>query len=115
MSPAGARLRTATALAAALLAAVTAPAAADGSLITVLDNSHADSILEVDRSGNVQQGSGTAGSDHEGSAVDMVEALVGAQRTGGHDGDRGHGAGPGSGAAGHDAGPGSGAGHDAGP
>ncbi|MGW3851282.1 hypothetical protein [Streptomyces fagopyri] len=63
-----------------LLSAGAAPAAAGDSLITVLDNSHADSILEVDRAADVQQGSGTAGSDHEGSAVDMVEAPVAAHR-----------------------------------
>ncbi|MGW0870512.1 hypothetical protein ACWD3Z_08425 [Streptomyces sp. NPDC002740] len=79
MSLVAPRLRTATILAAALLAAFAAPAVAEGSLITVIDNSHADSILEVDRAANVQQGSsGTAGSDHDGSAVDMMEALVGA-------------------------------------
>ncbi|MFH9551548.1 hypothetical protein OHS71_10235 [Streptomyces sp. NBC_00377] len=78
MSPVPRRLRAATVLAAALLGAATAPAVAEGSLITVVDNSHADSILEVDRAANVQQGSsGTAGSDHDGSAVDMMEALVG--------------------------------------
>lgn len=80
MSPAPPRLRTAVALTAALLGAAAAPAAATESFITVIDNSQADSILEIDRSGNVQQGSsGTAGSDHDGSAVDMMEALVGAQ------------------------------------
>jgi len=79
VSPVAPRLRTATVLAAALLGAATAPAVAEGSLITVIDNSRADSILEVDRTANVQQGSsGTAGSDHDGSAVDMMEALVGA-------------------------------------
>ncbi|MEU9268147.1 hypothetical protein AB0E04_22220 [Streptomyces sp. NPDC048251] len=79
MSLVAPRLSTATVLAAALLGAATAPAVAEGSLITVIDNSHADSILEVDRTANVQQGSsGTAGSDHDGSAVDMMEALVGA-------------------------------------
>ncbi|MFF3330988.1 hypothetical protein ACFYWX_15700 [Streptomyces sp. NPDC002888] len=78
MSPAPPRLRTAAALTAALLGAAAAPAVATESLITVIDNSQADSILEVDRSANVQQGSsGTAGSDHDGSAVDMMEALVG--------------------------------------
>ncbi|MFD8999924.1 hypothetical protein ACFV0T_02895 [Streptomyces sp. NPDC059582] len=87
MSPAGPpRLRTAAALAVALLGAAAAPATAGGALITVIDNSHADSILEVDRAANVQQGSsGTAGSDHEGSAVDTVEALIGAQRHGDDD------------------------------
>ncbi|MFF8598797.1 hypothetical protein ACF065_07795 [Streptomyces sp. NPDC015232] len=70
-------------LAAALLAAAgAAPAAAGGSLVTVIDNSHssseADSVLEIDRAANLQYGSsGTAGSDHDGSAVEAVEALVG--------------------------------------
>ncbi|MEU7025224.1 hypothetical protein AB6O49_20245 [Streptomyces sp. SBR177] len=70
-------------LAAALLAtAGAAPAAAGGSLVTVIDNSHssseADSVLEIDRAANLQYGSsGTAGSDHDGSAVEAVEALVG--------------------------------------
>ncbi|MFI6356971.1 hypothetical protein ACIBJF_30910 [Streptomyces sp. NPDC050743] len=72
------RLGMAAAVAAAVLGAGTAPAVASGSLITVVDNSHADSWLEVDRAANVQTGSGTAGSDHDGSAVDVVEALVGA-------------------------------------
>ncbi|MDR6977844.1 hypothetical protein J2X68_004568 [Streptomyces sp. 3330] len=79
MRPVAPRLRTATVLTVALLGAATVPAVAESSLITVIDNSHADSILEVDRAANVQQGSsGTAGSDHDGSAVDMMEALVGA-------------------------------------
>jgi hypothetical protein len=70
-------LRTAAVLAAALLGAAAAPAAANGSLITVLDNSQADSILEVDRTANLQTGRGTAGSDHDGSAVDAIQALMG--------------------------------------
>ncbi|MEU5810664.1 hypothetical protein [Streptomyces sp. NPDC047718] len=80
MSRRGARLRAAAppVLAAALLGAA-APAAAGGSLITVVDNSHADSVLEVDRTANVQYRSrGTAGSDHDGSAVEAVQALIGA-------------------------------------
>ncbi|NEA46134.1 hypothetical protein [Streptomyces sp. SID10815] len=89
------RLRAAVALAVALLGAATATAAADDdsgagggnrSVVTVLDNSRADSILEVDRTGNVQTGSGTAGSDHDGSAVDMMEALVGAPHDAEEDG-----------------------------
>ncbi|MEV6051385.1 hypothetical protein [Streptomyces sp. NPDC052107] len=72
------RLGRAAAVAVAVLGAGAAPAVASGSLITVVDNSHADSWLEVDRAANVQTGSGTAGSDHDGSAVDVVEALVGA-------------------------------------
>ncbi|MFF8883917.1 hypothetical protein [Streptomyces flaveolus] len=88
MSVSASRLRTAAALTVALLGAATASAAADdspessqgnSSLVTVIDNSHADSILEVDRTANAQTGSsGTAGSDHDGSAVDAIEALKGA-------------------------------------
>ena len=62
-----------------------APAVASESLVTVIDNSHADSWLEVDRAANFQTGSGTAGSDHDGSAVEVVEALVAAAK---RDGDR---------------------------
>ncbi|MEU9256105.1 hypothetical protein AB0D66_30255 [Streptomyces sp. NPDC048270] len=76
----GARLRAAACLAVAVLAGGTAPAAASGSLITVIDNSHADSVLEVDRTANLQSGSGTAGSDHDGSAVDVLATLVEAAR-----------------------------------
>jgi len=76
------RLTAAAVLTAAVLGAGAVPAVASASasesLITVIDNSQADSILEVDRSANLQTGSGTAGSDHDGSAVDVVEALVGA-------------------------------------
>jgi hypothetical protein len=79
------RLALAAAAAAALLGAGAAPATASGGLITVIDNSHADSWLEVDRAANVQAGSGTAGSDHDGSAVDVVEAFMGA--AGHHDAD----------------------------
>ncbi|AZS89930.1 hypothetical protein ELQ87_18500 [Streptomyces griseoviridis] len=67
----------ATTVAAALLGAAAAPAAANGSLITVIDNSQADSILEIDRTANVETGGGTAGSDHDGSAVDAIQALMG--------------------------------------
>ncbi|MFE7600111.1 hypothetical protein [Streptomyces sp. NPDC057494] len=70
-------------LAAVLLAGGAAPAAA-GSVLTVIDNSHADSVVEVDRAANVQYGSsGTAGSDHDGSAVDALQALFGGARRGG--------------------------------
>ncbi|MEU8691686.1 hypothetical protein [Streptomyces sp. NPDC048665] len=77
MSGAVARLGRAVVLAAATAAVGAAPAAASDSLITVIDNSRADSWLEVDRTANVQTGRGTAGSDHDGSAVDAIEALVG--------------------------------------
>jgi hypothetical protein len=81
------RLRTAAVVTAALLGGAASPAVAgSGSLITVVDNSNADSILEVDRTANLQTGSGTAGSDHDGSAVDLMEALVGASQEG-DDGD----------------------------
>jgi hypothetical protein len=72
------RLGRAAAVAAAVLGAGAGPASASGGLVTVVDNSHADSWLEVDRAANLQTGSGTAGSDHDGSAVDVVEAIVGA-------------------------------------
>lgn len=71
------RLGTAAAVVAAVLGAGAAPGAASGGLITVVDNSHADSWLEVDRTANVQTGKGDAGSDHDGSAVDAIEALLG--------------------------------------
>ncbi|WP_406441978.1 hypothetical protein OHB00_38635 [Streptomyces sp. NBC_00631] len=74
------RLGTAAAVAAALLGVATAPVHAAGGLITVIDNSNADSILEVDRTANVQAGRGTAGSDHDGSAVDAIQALLGEPR-----------------------------------
>ncbi|WP_369143028.1 hypothetical protein [Streptomyces sp. R44] len=71
-------------LAATLLATGAAPAAAGGSLLTVIDNSHADSVVEIDRAANVQYGSsGTAGSDHDGSAVDALQTLFGGARSGG--------------------------------
>ncbi|CAK7280006.1 MULTISPECIES: hypothetical protein [Streptomyces] len=75
-----ARARAAVALAVAFLGGGAVPAVADDSLITVVDNSHADSWLEVDRTANVQTGRGDAGSDHDGSAVDAIEALFGNPR-----------------------------------
>ncbi|MFF7467506.1 hypothetical protein [Streptomyces sp. NPDC008092] len=80
MTNTGVRLRAAAVVAAALLGGAAAPAWAGGSLITVLDNSNADSILEVDRTANIQAGRGTAGSDHDGSAVDAIQALLGEPR-----------------------------------
>ncbi|MER6328821.1 hypothetical protein ABT298_05685 [Streptomyces sp. NPDC001034] len=73
----GTRAGMAAALAVALLGTGAAPALADNSLVTLVDNSHADSWLEVDRTANVQTGKGDAGSDHDGSAVDAIEALLG--------------------------------------
>ncbi|MFI5617627.1 hypothetical protein [Streptomyces sp. NPDC051567] len=78
----GARVLAVGCLAVLFLAGGAAPAAAEGSLITatVIDNSrfHSDSdaLVEVDRTANSQRGSGTAGSDHEGSSADMLAALV---------------------------------------
>ena len=61
-------------------------------LITVIDNSQkgtdnseTDSTLEVDRAGNANTGSGTAGSDHDGSAVDVVQAIFGVDERDGGD------------------------------
>ena len=86
------RIGAAAVCAAAFLAVGAVPAAASGSVITVIDNSRTgvdnserDAVVEVDRAGNLQTGSGTAGSDHDGSAVDVVEALVGAEGRGDED------------------------------
>ncbi|MFH8573529.1 hypothetical protein [Streptomyces sp. NPDC017993] len=57
----------------------TAAEAADRSVV-LIDNSHADSWLEVDRTNNLQLGSGIAGSDLDGAATDLTGALV--SRTG---------------------------------
>ena len=70
------RLPSAVAVAAVLLGVAAVPVQAAGSLITVIDNSNADSILEVDRTANIQAGRGTAGCDHDGSAVDAIQALL---------------------------------------
>ncbi|MFB7171743.1 hypothetical protein ACFCYM_13075 [Streptomyces sp. NPDC056254] len=79
----GARIRAAAALAVALVSCGASPAAAGGSLITVIDNSHSDSVVEVDRAANLQSGSGTAGSDHDGSAAGVLATLVETVRPGG--------------------------------
>ncbi|MFF1902691.1 hypothetical protein [Kitasatospora sp. NPDC058218] len=66
----------------ALLGCAASPAVAGGSLITVIDNSHADSLvstdslLEIDKAGNLQTGQGTAGSDH-GPANALVGTVLG--------------------------------------
>ncbi|MFF7453313.1 hypothetical protein [Kitasatospora sp. NPDC008115] len=58
-------------------AATSAVAATAGrGLITVIDNSHADSIIEIDRTADLQFGSGAAGSDHDGSTT-LVNGLLG--------------------------------------
>lgn len=41
----------------------------NGLSLVLVDNSGADSWLEVDRTGNSSRGSGSAGSDHDGHAV----------------------------------------------
>ncbi|WP_316527475.1 hypothetical protein [Kitasatospora brasiliensis] len=78
--PSSAAALRATALglagACALLAGAATPAAAGGSLLTVVDNSNAESWLEIDRTANVQNGSGSAGSDHDG-AGSLVGGLLG--------------------------------------
>ncbi|MFJ9815651.1 hypothetical protein ACIRU3_10315 [Streptomyces sp. NPDC101151] len=86
------RLGAALVLAMALLGAGAAAAAADSGLITLIDasetgtdNSERDAVVEIDRTANVQTGSGTAGSDHDGSAVDVVEAIFGADDKDGDD------------------------------
>ncbi|WP_328720053.1 hypothetical protein OHT52_11515 [Streptomyces sp. NBC_00247] len=66
----------AMALAAALLAAAGSPAAAGDLNLTLIDNSEADSWLEIDRTANTNSGSGTSGSDHDGSAVDLMDTLI---------------------------------------
>ncbi|MET8545542.1 hypothetical protein ABZW03_33640 [Kitasatospora sp. NPDC004799] len=77
-SPAAALRATALGLAGAcaLIVGAAAPAAAGGGLITVVDNSNADSWLEIDRTANLQNGSGSAGSDHDG-AGSLVGGLLG--------------------------------------
>ncbi|MER5349306.1 hypothetical protein ABT093_03080 [Kitasatospora sp. NPDC002551] len=62
----------------AVLGCATAPAAASAerSLITVIDNSQADSIVEVDRTADLQIGRGSAGSDHDGATA-LVSGLLG--------------------------------------
>ncbi|MFF7361422.1 hypothetical protein [Streptomyces sp. NPDC008125] len=72
-------------LVAAVLTAVGSPAAAgDLTLIgglKLIDNSNADSWLEIDRTANTNHGSGTSGSDHDGSAVDLMDTLINPDRT----------------------------------
>ncbi|KOV28011.1 hypothetical protein ADK60_19020 [Streptomyces sp. XY431] len=47
--------------------AVPGVAVGAGSLLTVIDNSGADSIVEIDRTADLLVGHGSAGSDHDGS------------------------------------------------
>ncbi|WP_407548127.1 hypothetical protein QOM21_03730 [Streptomyces sp. Pv4-95] len=53
----------------------TSAEAADRSVV-LIDNSNADSWLEVDRTNNLQLGSGIAGSDLDGAATDLSSVLV---------------------------------------
>ncbi|MGC5345610.1 hypothetical protein ACPXCE_17530 [Streptomyces sp. DT24] len=80
---------TAAAMAAAVaaLAAGAAPAQASTSFLTLIDNSEADSWLEIDRTANIETGGGTAGSDHDGSAVDLMDTLINPDRPGDEDED----------------------------
>ncbi|MFF2353271.1 hypothetical protein ACFVVL_26210 [Kitasatospora sp. NPDC058115] len=67
----------ASAAASAVASPVAAAGAAGRSLVTVIDNSQADSIIEVDRTADLQIGRGAAGSDHDGSTA-LVTGLLGA-------------------------------------
>ncbi|MFF2953400.1 hypothetical protein ACFVVU_18875 [Kitasatospora sp. NPDC057965] len=74
-------LATATGLAGAwawaVIGCVLAPeASAERSLVTVIDNSRADSIIEIDRTADLQIGRGSAGSDHDGSTA-VATGLLG--------------------------------------
>ncbi|MFF2846487.1 hypothetical protein ACFVT5_09150 [Streptomyces sp. NPDC058001] len=79
-----ARAAAVTVAAAAALGAGAVPAqAADGLIaLTLVDNSGADSWLEVDRTANYNTGAGTSGSDHDGSAVDLMDTLINPDRPG---------------------------------
>ncbi|MET4924293.1 hypothetical protein P3L51_18365 [Streptomyces sp. PSRA5] len=67
---------TVLALAAAVLTAGAPAAEGSDRRLVLIDNSHADSWLEVDRTANLEIGDGTAGSDHDGSAVDLMDTLI---------------------------------------
>ncbi|TRV76888.1 hypothetical protein FKN01_17345 [Streptomyces sp. 130] len=69
------------ALAAAFLVTASPPAAAGDLNLSVIDNSEADSWLEIDRTANTNHGSGTSGSDHDGSAVDLMDTLINPDNT----------------------------------
>ncbi|MEK2493691.1 hypothetical protein WN990_29470 [Kitasatospora purpeofusca] len=56
--------------------AVPGAAVGAGSLLTVIDNSGADSIVEIDRTADLLIGHGSAGSDHDGS-TSLVPGLLG--------------------------------------
>ncbi|MCX4759394.1 hypothetical protein [Kitasatospora purpeofusca] len=56
--------------------AVPGVAVGAGSLLTVIDNSGADSIVEIDRTADLLIGHGSAGSDHDGS-TSLAPGLLG--------------------------------------
>ncbi|MFJ4671129.1 hypothetical protein [Kitasatospora purpeofusca] len=56
--------------------AVPGVAVGAGSLLTVIDNSGADSIVEIDRTADLLFGHGSAGSDHDGS-TSVLPGLLG--------------------------------------
>ncbi|MFC5662707.1 hypothetical protein ACFP3U_06875 [Kitasatospora misakiensis] len=60
--------------------AVPGSAVAERSLVTVIDNSGADSIVEIDRTADLLIGHGSAGSDHDGSTA-LVPGLLGTAKT----------------------------------
>lgn len=49
--------------------------------LKLIDNSEADSWPEVDRTANTHHGSGTSGSDHDGSGVDLMDTLISPDRS----------------------------------
>ncbi|MFB8237141.1 hypothetical protein ACFC58_11385 [Kitasatospora purpeofusca] len=55
--------------------AVPGVAVGAGSLLTVIDNSGADSIVEIDRTADLLFGHGSAGSDHDGSTSVLPRLL----------------------------------------
>ncbi|MFC8538163.1 hypothetical protein ACFUJY_30210 [Streptomyces sp. NPDC057249] len=87
--PLGLGAAAALVLAATLLAAAGSPAAAGDLNLVVVDNSEADSWLEIDRTANTNHGSGTSGSDHDGSAVDLMDTLINPDSTDDDAKDRG--------------------------
>ncbi|GAA1410125.1 hypothetical protein GCM10009639_60860 [Kitasatospora putterlickiae] len=63
----------------AVLGCAAAPAVAgtaERGLVTLIDNSEADSIIEIDRTADLLIGRGAAGSDHDGSTT-LVGGLLG--------------------------------------
>ncbi|MGW6916376.1 hypothetical protein ACWGB8_21505 [Kitasatospora sp. NPDC054939] len=79
---------TAMAAVCAALATGAGQAAADGSLVTLIDNSHSDSVVEIDRTANLQTGSGSAGSDLADAAAGRTGTVLGLGRSALTDGSR---------------------------